>query len=231
MGAEANPPRAVLLDALGTLLDLEPPAPHLVAELARRGVEVGEEEAQRAVVAEIGYYRANLHLGRDRSTLAVLRRRCAAVMAAQLPPAVAALGQPALVEVLLASLRFTAYPDAAPALADLRRMGLRLIVVSNWDCSLREVLSRTGLARHVHGAVASAELGAAKPDPAPFRHALAMAGVAPERARHVGDQLDADVAGARNAGIEPILIDRRGAGVPEGVQAIETLAELAPLLA
>ena len=227
----ASPPRAVLLDALGTLLDLEPPAPHLMAELARRGIAVGEDEANRAVAAEMRFYRANLHLGRDRSSLAVLRRRSAAAMAAELPGEVVALGGAEITRILLASLHFTPFADAAPALAELRRMGLRLVVVSNWDCSLREVLARTGLDRHVHGAVASAELGAAKPDPAPFRHALAMAGVAPEAAWHVGDQVEVDVVGARDAGIEPVLVNRWSVAVPPGVRAIGALTELPALVA
>jgi putative hydrolase of the HAD superfamily len=224
-------PRAVLLDALGTLLTLEPPAPRLQEALAREGIEVAPEAAGRAVAAEMAFYRANLHLGRDRSSLAVLRRRCAEVMGAELGAEAQALGPSGLTRILLASLEFTAFPDAAPALRDLRRLGLRLVVVSNWDCSLREVLGHVGLAPLVHGAVASAELGAAKPDPAPFRHALAMAGVAAEYAWHVGDQVDADVVGARNAGLEPVLVDRWGSGAPPGVRVIRALTDLPALLA
>jgi putative hydrolase of the HAD superfamily len=233
MGPQASgviAPRAVLLDALGTLVSLDPPAPLLVAELARRGVEVGEEQAARAVAAEMRFYRANLHLGRDRASLSVLRRRCAEAMAGELTPAARALGPGELTRVLLASLRFRAFDDAVPALAALRRMGLRLVVVSNWDCSLREVLAATGLAPLLHGAVASAELGVAKPDPAPFRHALAMAGVPATSAWHVGDQVEADVAGARNAGVEPVLVERWGVPAPEGVRGIRALTELPALL-
>lgn len=224
-------PRAVLLDALGTLVELAPPAPHLVDGLAARGVGVDEATAARAIGAEMAYYRAHLHLGRDRSSLAVLRRRCALAMAAELPEAARALGVAELTRVMLGALRFAPYPDAAPALVELRRLGLRLVVVSNWDCSLREVLAAVGLAPLLHGAVASAELGAAKPDPAPFRHGLAMAGVGPERAWHVGDQVGPDVEGALAAGIEPVYVDRWGVPAPKGVRTIRALTELAPMLA
>ena len=81
-----------------------------------------------------------------------------------------------LTDALLAALRFRAYPDAAPALRELRALGLRLVVVSNWDASLHERLHETGLAPLVDGAVASAELGHAKPDRAIFEHALELAG-------------------------------------------------------
>jgi putative hydrolase of the HAD superfamily len=224
-------PQAVLLDALGTLLRLEPPAPRLLEELGSRGVEVTPAAAERAVAAEIAYYRANLHLGRTPDSLAGLRRRCAEVMGAELGEEALALGAGELTRILLASLVFTPFADAPPALARLRRLGLRLVVVSNWDCSLREVLERVGLGVHLDGAVASAELGAAKPDPLPFRRGLALAGVEADRAWHVGDQVDADVAGARNAGVEPVLVDRWDGGAPEGVRSVRALTELPALLA
>jgi putative hydrolase of the HAD superfamily len=226
----ASAPRAVLFDALGTLLWLEPPAPRLLDELGRRGIEVAPEDAERAVAAEIAYYRANLHLGRDPSSLALLRRRCAEVMGSELGEPALALGADELTRVLLASLVFAPFPDAEPALASLHALGLRLVVVSNWDCSLGDVLARAGLDRHLRGAVASAELGAAKPDPEPFRHALALAQVEPDEAWHVGDQLEADVVGARNAGLEPVLVDRWDGGAPVGVRTIRALTELPALV-
>ena len=45
-----------------------------------------------------------------------------------------------------AAVRFVAYPDVAPALAELREGGAKLVVVSNWDVSLHPVLEQTGLA-------------------------------------------------------------------------------------
>jgi putative hydrolase of the HAD superfamily len=77
MGGEVRE-RAVLLDAMGTLLRLEDPAPRLRAALAARaGVDVGAAAAAAAIRAEIAYYRAHLHLGRDAESLAALRGRCA----------------------------------------------------------------------------------------------------------------------------------------------------------
>jgi putative hydrolase of the HAD superfamily len=134
--------------------------------------------------------------------------------------------------VLLGALRFQAFPDAAPALRRLRAAGARLVVVSNWDVSLHERLAETGLAELVDGAVASAEVGSAKPDPRIFEIALACAGVGPggaDGAWHVGDSVEADVAGARAAGIRPVLVARGGrAPAPAGVRVIASLDELAP---
>jgi putative hydrolase of the HAD superfamily len=223
--------RAVLLDAMGTLLTFEPPAPHLRAALLERlGVDVGEEAAARAIAAEIAYYRAHLHEGRDEAGLAALRRASAEAMRPALPGGAAEAGGELLTAALLDSLRFVAYPEVPDALAALRAAGWRLVVVSNWDVSLHERLFETGLAALVDGAVASAELGAAKPDGAIFAHALALAGAAPEDAWHVGDSVAADVEGARAAGVRPVLVARDGEPGVAGVPSVRTLAELPPLL-
>jgi putative hydrolase of the HAD superfamily len=219
----------VLLDALGTLLELEPPAERLRAELASRaGAEVTIVEARAAIGAEIAYYRAHLDEGRDPSSLASLRRRSAEVLAEALPAAARERlprGE-GVVELLLASLRFRPFADALSALPRLREQGTRLVVVSNWDVSLPEVLERVGLAPRLDGIVTSAEAGARKPDPAIFERALGLAGVPASEALHVGDTLAEDVEGARNAGIEPVLIVRGGGARPRGVATIDSLLEL-----
>ncbi|HEU4975379.1 MAG TPA: HAD-IA family hydrolase [Baekduia sp.] len=202
-------PRAVLLDALGTLLELEPPWPLLRAQLAARGVEVTDGEARAALRAEIAYYRAHHDDAVDGAALDDLRDRCAAVLGAALPPH--ARAAPDLRGALLASLRFRPYGEVPAVLAALREQGLRLVVVSNWDVSLHEALAATGLAGLVDGAISSAEAGAAKPDPAIFARALALAGVPAADALHVGDSPEADVAGARAAGIRALLVVRDGA--------------------
>jgi putative hydrolase of the HAD superfamily len=218
--------KAVLLDALGTLLELEPPAPKLVAELRARGVEVTEEEAWTALRAEIDFYREHHDMGADEAGLAELRARCTEVLRDALPV------RPREVEdlrgALLASLRFRPYPEVPAALRALRTGGARLVVVSNWDVSLHEALDETGLAPLVDAALSSAEAGARKPDPRIFARALGAVGVRAEDAVHVGDSFEYDVAGARAAGIEPVLVIRDGAPAPEGVRSIASLSSLIP---
>ena len=231
MHATTTPPAAILLDALGTLVALEPPAPRLRAELARRfGLEVSEEEAARAIGAEIAYYRAHLDEGRDPAGLAALRRRCAGVMRAELPTGGVELELDPLVGALLASLHFTAFADVRPALVAARARGQRLVVVSNWDVSLHDVLRKLELEPLLDGILTSAGAGARKPAPAIFEQALARAGVTPEQAIHVGDSLEEDVAGARAAGIAPVLVRRDGGPSVAGVRTISSLAELAALV-
>jgi putative hydrolase of the HAD superfamily len=223
------PVSALLLDALGTLVALEPPAPRLRAELFERfGIDVSDQQAQAAIGAEIAYYRAHLDEGVDGSSLADLRARCAKVVRDALPPSasLSRVDTPALTKALLASIRFSAFDDARPALLAARRRGLTVVVASNWDVSLHGVLERVGLAELLDGIVTSAEAGARKPAPAVFERALALAGARAGDAVHVGDSLEEDVAGARAAGIEPVFLSRDGRPAPPGVRVIGSLNEL-----
>jgi putative hydrolase of the HAD superfamily len=206
--------RVVLLDALGTLVALEPPAPRLA-----RALGVDEAAARRAMRAEIAHYRAEHHRAGDAAGLAAVRRECAEVVRD-------VLGDRRPVEeveaALLASVVFRAFPEVPGALRAWRAAGARLVVCSNWDVSLREVLDATGLAALVDGVVTSAEEGVAKPDPALF--AAALGGADPALALHVGDEVATDVYGARAAGVAPLLLVREGAP-PPGVPAVRDLAE------
>jgi len=213
----------VLLDALGTLIELERPWPHLVDELAARGVVVGEDDARAAMLAEMAYYRAHHDEAVDGAALKDLRRRCAAVVQEQLQTS---LPLDDVLDALLGAIRFRAYPEVPDVLARLRAGGARLAVVSNWDVSLHDVLERTGLRPLVDAVVISAELGVAKPDPAIFRAALDRLGAAPDGAVHVGDSLEHDVAGARAAGLEAVLVARNGAAAPDDVRTVASLTEL-----
>jgi putative hydrolase of the HAD superfamily len=217
---------AVLLDALGTLVELQPPAPRLRTRLAEAGFDVTEERAAAGFGAEIRYYLANHLDGSDRRSLEHLRDRCATVMMEALR--LDGLDHATARRAMLAALEFRPYDDVVPALTDLRAAGRRLVIVSNWDCSLPEWLGPPGLLELVDGVVTSADVGAAKPDERVFRRALELAGVGPERAIHVGDSLDNDVDGARALGIRGVLLQRVGEP-PAGVEWIRSLREL-PLL-
>ena len=224
----------MLLDALGTLVELVDPWAALARELAARGAAVGEDAARAALLTEMAYYRAHHDEAVDEAALDGLRDRCAAVLRAALPEPAASLPAPDVRAALLAALRFRAFDDAAPALAALRAGGVRLVVVSNWDVSLHAVLRDTGLAPYLDGVLTSAQEGLAKPAPELFARALARAGdVAPHAALHVGDSVETDVAGARAAGIAAVLIDRDGSygrpgAVPAGVPVIGSLSEVLP---
>lgn len=224
--------RAVLFDALGTLVELDPPAPNLVEEIRRRWqLPISLEEAERAFAAEMRYYKAHHVEGRDGPSLDGLRQRCARVLHDSLPahlrdriPA-AEIGA-----AMLASIRFQLYADVPDSLRELRAAGVKLAVVSNWDVSLADVLDDLGVARLLDFTLTSAQVGAAKPDPAIFLHALEKLEVPASDAVHVGDSPALDLVGAEAAGIEAILIHRGDHALPETVADPATIGSLSDLL-
>lgn len=218
------PVRALLLDALGTLVALSPPAPRLRVAIERRAeIDVGAEAAERGFAAEIDHYLANHMRASDDARLDLLRDECAEAMRA-------AIGRDevdfaTVRAAMLEALEFEAFPDVVPALTELRGRGLRLVVVSNWDCSLPRWLDGAGVGGLIDGAVSSAVVGAAKPATAVFEAGLELAGCSAAEAVHVGDSLENDVEGARAAGLRAILIQRCGTP-PAEVEAVRSLLEL-----
>jgi putative hydrolase of the HAD superfamily len=203
-GTTASDLDAVTVDAMGTIVELDDPAPRLQQALAERGFERGLEEVAEAFRAEVAYYIPRTLEGRDEASLADLGRRCTAVF---LEHARAGLEPEAFAPAFLGSIVFRPLEGAARALGRLRRAGLELACVSNWDVSLRRHLEDAKLAGFFAAVVTSAEAGAAKPDPRAFSTALARLGVAPGRALHVGDgDTDRDGAAAAGMAFEPAPI-------------------------
>jgi putative hydrolase of the HAD superfamily len=139
-----------------------------------------------------------------------------------------------LSELFMLTSNWHVFPDAQPALEALRARGLVVGAVSNWVWQLPELLHALRLVRHFDFIAASSRIGFEKPHPGIFDWALTRAGVEAGEAIHVGDHLDADVEGARRAGIQPVLIDRRdrfAAGeIPDRTPLIRSLAELIPIV-
>ena len=188
---------AVTIDAYGTLVTLRDPVPALRAALAGRRVERSSGDVQRAFEAEVAFYIARSHKGRDEATLALLRRDCAGVFLEALE---AKLDPDDFAPAFVSSLRFAELPGARDACLELAAAGLRLAVVSNWDIGLHDHLGALGLDAVVDVVVTSAEAGAPKPAPAVFELALARLGVDAVRAVHIGDAA-ADEDGAQAAGL------------------------------
>jgi putative hydrolase of the HAD superfamily len=122
-------------------------------------------------------------------------------------------------------------PEAREALETLRRLGLRLAVVSNSNGSVARLLEALDLARWLDAVVDSGVVGFEKPDPRIFRAAAEALGVEPAEAVHVGDLYSVDVAGARAAGARAILIDPVGAWPVEDCPKARDVGAAARLIA
>jgi putative hydrolase of the HAD superfamily len=102
-------------------------------------------------------------------------------------------------------------PDGVPlVLGALRDAGLRLVVVSNANGTLRDAFGRLGLDEYFVEILDSCEVGVEKPDPRIFEVALERSGSSAATTVHVGDIYQVDVVGARAAGIRGVLLDERG---------------------
>jgi putative hydrolase of the HAD superfamily len=196
---------AVTIDAFGTLVELENPVGRLRAALAARDVDREEGSVAAAFATEIEYYLVHKGEGRDTASLLDLRTRCAGVFLAGVAPG---LDPGEFAPAFVGALVFRPLEGVVPALRRLRRAGLELACVSNWDVGIGEQLERAGLGSYLSAVVSSAETGAEKPDPRVFEEAVSRLGVSSERALHIGDE-EADRTGAEAAGLrfEPAPLD------------------------
>ncbi len=105
---------------------------------------------------------------------------------------------------------YTSWADGAESL--LRCLQARkhpMAVVTNGSKSQRDKIEALGASRYFEVVLVSEELGIAKPDPRIFRQALSRLNAAPDRSVFVGDSMEHDIAGARNAGMMTVYI-RKG---------------------
>lgn len=103
------------------------------------------------------------------------------------------------------------FPDVIEVLQHLKERGFVTGVISNWDTRLGPLLEELGLMRYLDHVVLSAVVGWEKPHPRIFEAALALVGVPPAQALHVGDNYQQDVVGAREVGMHAVWLRRRGA--------------------
>ena len=126
------------------------------------------------------------------------------------------------------------YPDVEPMLREVRELGVRIGIVSDWGSNLRDIATELGLDRYVEFVLPSGAVGVAKPNPAFFAMALERAGAAPDEGLMVGDSYRADVRGAWAAGMDALWLDRtEGISItpddepqPDDVRVIRSLAEV-----
>lgn len=204
---------AVVLDAVGTLIEPSPSVAEVYAAAAhRQGIEADPDVVR---------VRFKEHFRRDElddlrgpmvTDEAIEYRRWRRIVGGVLP----GLPDPerAFLELWEHFGRADAwrcFEDVAPALRCLRSVGLSLRVGSNFDGRLRGVLQGlpevAGLADAV---VISSEVGYRKPHPSFYHTVCDRLAMPPHRVLSVGDDPENDVAGAGRAGLHAALVDRSG---------------------
>ena len=103
-------------------------------------------------------------------------------------------------------------PDAIPVLEKLQH-SKNLALISNFDHPphVRRLLQENGLEKYFSDITISAEVGIKKPDPGIFHWSLLATRLGPDEIAYVGDT-DADIKAALAAGMQPVLIRRKGKG-------------------
>jgi putative hydrolase of the HAD superfamily len=199
--------RAVLFDAVGTLIHLREPVGATYARLAGLG---DPDALQSAFVQHLCGRPAMVFRdlapsdvpGAERAWWADLVRDVFAT-AGVAPPLPDGTFDRLWAHYAGAAAWRTA-PGAVELLERLRRRGLRTGMVSNFDHRLPAVLDALGLAPLLDDVVLPADAGAAKPDGRIFALALARLGVSATDAVYVGDDPHDDHDGAAAAGLRVV---------------------------
>jgi putative hydrolase of the HAD superfamily len=226
--------RAITLDVAGTLVEPREPIGETYARIARafgiaaRPAEV-ETRFRRALRAAPPLAFPGTD-ARDRTT----RERAwwRDVVRAALGPGASRPRFAACFEALFTYYAqadaWRVFPDVGPALLAFRARGLRVAVVSNFDGRLPGLLDGLGLTPALDLAVWSSAAGAAKPARAIFEIAAQDLGVDLADVCHVGDDVAADVAGAKAAGAMAVHLDRTGQCDGTIQSLMDLLARLPP---
>ena len=122
------------------------------------------------------------------------------------------------------------YPDTIQVLEELKKAKYKLAIVSNCpNNSVEPVIEKFGLGKYFDAVLLSWETGYLKTDKELF--ALAMKKLKVKKKEDVlmvGDSIPTDIEGAKNAGINAILVDRKG--TREWPEKIKDLTELKNVL-
>ena len=221
--------RAIFFDAGNTLIRMDYAA--IATELGRHGVSVTPEAVQRAewkarvrIDAELfapeGVFSTESH-----STVEHYTRYVVEGVGVTDAGVIASMTEWRRLYNAPVGLWTVAEPEAAAALALVHDAGRVAGVVSNSNGTIRSILERLDLTRHLDFVLDSQEEGLEKPDPRFFQRALARAGVAPEEAAYIGDLYSVDVVGARRAGIRAVLMDPGGCWGARDCPAAPTVLE------
>jgi HAD superfamily hydrolase (TIGR01549 family) len=110
----------------------------------------------------------------------------------------------------------------------LDRIGenFRIAVISNADGGIERALSRCGIADCFESITDSGIVGVEKPRAGIFEAALNVMKARSDQSLYVGDVYSVDYVGARNAGMEAVLLDVAGAYRDRGLPRVESLRVL-----
>lgn len=227
--ARLSPPRALTLDAAGTLIRVRRPVGETYAELAAaHGIPVAARDVAtafrtvfpRMTPLAFGAADGETLQRQERDWWRTLVRACLGRHGQH--PAFGAYFD-ALYEHYRSAGAWRLYPEVPAVLDALARARVPVAVVSNFDSRLHGVLRGLGVAERFVAVVCSSETGAAKPDARIFGAACRALDTAPADTLHVGDDRRADLEGARGAGLQAVWLCRDGGHDGEAVSGLDAV--------
>lgn len=119
------------------------------------------------------------------------------------------------------------FPETLEVLTELKHLGLKLGIISNFDSRAYSVLESLGIRDFFDAITLSSEAGSSKPDAGIFEAAVRALALPAPTILLVGDSLHDDVEPAIRVGLHAVLIDRRGRYTSSGhVARISSLKEV-----
>jgi HAD superfamily hydrolase (TIGR01549 family) len=211
----------------------------LAEKLKEFGLELNQEDCMRLFRNELEkYFRARDRNYIEHTTQVILRTTLDACGYPGVPEQILRDALEAFYGVSQA--HWKAEKDAQITLDRLKKRGYRLGMISNAadDADVQKLVDKAGLRPYFDKILTSAGEGIRKPDERIFQKLLDHWGLPAYKVAMVGDMLNADILGARNAGIFAVWIRRHAD--PEISQSdlqfiqpdavIDTLSELPDLL-
>jgi putative hydrolase of the HAD superfamily len=133
---------------------------------------------------------------------------------------------------------FKAFKDAREVIDYLKRRGIKTGIISNASATLDDILKRIGIHKKFAHIVISEKAGAEKPDRKIFQKALKLSRSRASETVYIGDNYIADIYGAENAGLVPVLIRRKSknaefsfpGGKNDSVRTVSSLKGLIKLM-
>ena len=211
--------RAVLFDAVGTVIQLREPVGETYARFARaHGVAAPPAALQAAFPRALRAMPPMVFPGLTAAEVREAERRWWRRVVWSVFNAAGAIArfadfEPCFGEIFAHFAGVGAWrcaDGAGELLRTLRARGLRTGIVSNFDHRLPALLGALGLAPLLDAVVLPGDAGAAKPDPGIFALALERLAMRAAEAVYVGDDADDDIAGARRAGLRAIDVNAVG---------------------
>jgi HAD superfamily hydrolase (TIGR01549 family) len=223
-------PMVLIFDSYGTLLEMDDFYGRLQRNFAKFGAHFPPDVIKRAAHAEMRHYMAGARFANCMESWNGLRRECALTLENAIREQGHKIEIPAehMMEILSDSVVYQPFPGVKPTLAGLRKRGLRLGVLSNWDFKLQNALEDAGLLPFFDFTLSSAQAGVEKPARDFFEKGFALArrfkpDLKPKECFYIGDHYEKDVLGARRAGMTPLWLVRNQRDIASGdIHDIET---------